>query len=311
MTVEIQELPVGADDHDHIVHFYERDHELCRTVAMYLVDAIEAGGVAIAIATDAHRRGIEAELEAAGVELAAASRAGALVLRDAAETMATFMSGGGIDRDAFQDMIGSILRRAAEPGGPVRAYGEMVALLWDAGDVPGALEVEELWNELAADHAFSLLCGYHSDSVSDPEHADALRQVCHLHSSVIQEPSPAELSERFPADPDSARAARRFVTDALRRWGLDGALLDDAQLVLSELATNAVIHARSELSVGVSRTSSGVRVTVRDASQAQPTVRDEPAKASGRGLRLVSALASSWGVEPAVEGKVVWAELSQ
>ena len=73
--------------------------------------------------------------------------------------------------------------------GPVRVYGEMVALLWEAGLVTAAIDVEALWNEIAARYSFSLLCGYPAASVAGPEHADALALVCGAHSDVF----PSEL----------------------------------------------------------------------------------------------------------------------
>ena len=78
------------------------------------------------------------------------------------------------------------MRDAAASGRRVRAYGEMVALLWDAGDVLGAIELETLWHELGRELSFSLFCSYPASSVSGPEHAQALHQVCHLHSAVLR-----------------------------------------------------------------------------------------------------------------------------
>ena len=127
----------------------------------------------------------------------------------------------------------------------------MVALLWDAGDVVAAIELEESWNELSGEFPFALLCGYHSASVLGDDHAAALREVCRLHSSVLRPapgrpyPAPAEVSAYFTAQPDAVRAARQFVVDALGRWGHAGWLLEDAELVMSELATNALAHART------------------------------------------------------------------
>ena len=73
--------------------------------------------------------------------------------------------------------------------------------------------------------------------------------------------------------------------------------------------TNAIRHARSSFWVSVLRTERGVRVAASDASPVEPVIRDARGTASGRGMRLVAALSSSWGVEAAPEGKIVWAEL--
>jgi anti-sigma regulatory factor (Ser/Thr protein kinase) len=87
-------------------------------------------------------------------------------------------------------------------------------------------------------------------------------------------------------------------------------MVDDAQLLVSELATNAVLHARSAFSVVARAEESGIRVSVRDASPVTPKLRDLSATApSGRGLHLVAALSADWGVEVTADGKTVWAEL--
>src|SRR5262252_3418371 len=81
-------------------------------------------------------------------------------------------------------VVRPIVARAAEAGTPVHVFGEMVALLWDFGQVNAAIEVEAMWNELAAQYSFSLLCAYPADSVRGDQHQDALAEVCRVHASV-------------------------------------------------------------------------------------------------------------------------------
>ncbi len=315
MAVELADITVAAGEH--VVQFYEDDAQLAHTVGGYLTAAIEDGAVAIVIATDAHRDAFHQVLEAAGLDPAACRRDGQLIVLDAAETMARFVHQGQVDPEGFRETIGPVVAGAADTGRPVRAYGEMVALLWDAGDVLAAIRLEEAWNALAREIPFGLVCGYPSESVRGEENADALSQVCHLHSSVLEAPAAAaapapepEMCLHFPAERDAPTAARRFVVDALERCGHGGALLDDARLVVTELATNAVIHAKSPFSVVVRPHGRGVHLSVRDSSRVAPAVRGEDPKAiSGRGLRLVATLATEWGVEFMANGKAVWAEL--
>ncbi len=315
MAVELVGITVGTGEH--VVQFYEDDAQLAHTVGGYLTAAIEDGAVAIVIATEAHRDAFEKALEAAGLDPAACRLDGRLIVLDAAGTMARFVHHGQVDPDGFRETIGPVVAGAADTGRPVRAYGEMVALLWEAGDVLAAIRLEEAWNALAREIPFGLVCGYPSESVRGEENADALSQVCHLHSSVLDAPAasraPAPAPEtciHFPAERDAPRAARRFVVDALERCGHGGALLEDARLVVTELATNAVIHAKSPFSVVVRPHERGVHLSVRDSSRVRPTVRDEgPRAISGRGLRLVAMLATEWGVELTADGKAVWAEL--
>jgi anti-sigma regulatory factor (Ser/Thr protein kinase) len=309
MTLQLEDIPVAAGDH--AVKFYDDDAELAHAIGAYVANAAAAGAVAVVIATEAHQRAFEAELETIGIAPADAGRDGTLIFLDAAATMASFMPGGKIDREAFRWVVGAVLRRAARGGKAVHAYGEMVALLWDAGDVLAAIELEQCWNDLGQELEFSLLCAYRSASVCREEHVEALQQVCRLHSSVHDAPRRSEVSRRFPAKRDAPSAARRFVADALTRWGVDGSSLDDARLVLSELTSNAVVHARSPFSVAIRPEGSRVRISVHDTSPVRPTLRDNGiAGTSGRGMRLVAALSDDWGVDVTADGKTVWATVA-
>jgi hypothetical protein len=319
MTIDLRDVELESGDH--VVQFYEREVDLFQVVGQHLARAARARETSIIIASEAHRQAFENELELAGIERIEARRAGRIVMLDAASTMRQFMVEGQIDRNAFRSVLGSILDEAFEVGRPVHVYGEMVALLWDAGDVMAAIELESLWNDLAESRHFSLLCSYPSASVTGPEHAEALRQICHLHSSVLQAtpcsdaPNPhSGLSEKtadFAAEPGAPGAARRFVRDGLRQWGhADEDLVDEVAFVVSELATNAVVHAGTPFSVGIRVLPAQlVRLSVRDASPTMSTISNSsPAAQAGSGLSLVADLASCWGVETTSDGKVVWAE---
>jgi two-component sensor histidine kinase len=115
----------------------------------------------------------------------------------------------------------------------------------------------------------------------------------------------------LPADPAAARAGRRHLEAACRALDTSPDVLDIARLLVSELVTNAVLHARSgpRLSVEVG-TCGGLYVGVADDDSRHPVVRDEDGDSlGGRGLRLLESLASRWGVRPDPPGKVVWLEL--
>ncbi len=304
MALQTRESMVGGGEH--VVQFYDRDHDLARAVGDYLTSAVETGGVAVVIATEAHRRAFEAEMAGAGVDTAKSLRDGSLLWLDAGEVLSRFTRDGEVDPRGFQDAVGSLMRQLAAGGREIKAYGEMVALLWDAGHVLGAIELEKLWNGLAAELSFSLFCAYHVHSVAGEEHADALHEVCRLHTTVVD-----DARARFRAGPDAPFAARRFVAGLLgRRPYGNRVAADDAQLVISELATNAVIHAGTPFAVGVRYDGSCVRISVHDWSSTQPIMRDgNPSAPSGRGLRLVAMVSRAWGVEYGPDGKTVWAEL--
>jgi anti-sigma regulatory factor (Ser/Thr protein kinase) len=112
-------------------------------------------------------------------------------------------------------------------------------------------------------------------------------------------------SATFPNDAPSIGGARRFVAAALD--GLTPTTVDDVTLMVSELATNVVRHARTAFRVSVQQTPSHVRVAVTDTGTGRPEARDpEPDEASGRGLLIVDRLAESWGVDTAGPAKTVW-----
>ena len=102
----------------------------------------------------------------------------------------------------------------------------------------------------------------------------------------------------LPADPASVRQARRFIRGVLHDWELEE-LVDTVELLTSELATNAVLHARTDFAVVASRTRAGIRVDVLDGSEVTARVRQPSATAgTGRGVNMVAAMADKWGQTP-------------
>ena len=104
----------------------------------------------------------------------------------------------------------------------------------------------------------------------------------------------------------SAAAARRFVRETLTDWGFDDCE-EAATLAVSEVVTNAVLHARSEFDLVVRSTADELRIEVYDASPVLPARKHYGVNAgTGRGMLLIEALTERWGAEPAGSGKVVW-----
>jgi serine phosphatase RsbU (regulator of sigma subunit)/anti-sigma regulatory factor (Ser/Thr protein kinase) len=134
----------------------------------------------------------------------------------------------------------------------------------------------------------------------------------------VQEPDERATTAAYAPEPSAAAEARRFVRETLRAWGLPGPagrvsdLVDDAVLLTSELVTNAVVHAGTQVQVTCRMNSKAVEVAVRDRHPAralgtplQPPG-DPAVRTSGRGLLLPSALATAWGVTYARTSKAVW-----
>ncbi len=128
----------------------------------------------------------------------------------------------------------------------------------------------------------------------------------------VARPTPVpEAVLNLPQDLGSVRNARRFVRDILTQWDLLP-ILDDALLVVSELAANAITHAGSDYRVRLSSGQRSVRIEVRDSGEGTPEPQPHNLTSEhGRGLLMVAAIAASWGIEHS-EGrrKLVWAELA-
>jgi PAS domain S-box-containing protein len=181
--------------HNHAVQFYESDDFLRDIVADFVGNGLVAGEPVIVIATGQHRQAFGDALAERGLDVSEAEASGDLVMLDARETLATFMSGLMPDAQRFRDSVGGVIGRTARGRQQCRAYGEMVDLLWRDGNPDGAIRLEELWNDLAEYYAFNLLCAYPMGNFYSESHAEQFEEVCRTHSHV------------FPAESISATAS--------------------------------------------------------------------------------------------------------
>jgi hypothetical protein len=178
---EARPAVLDATAGDHLVHFYEDERCLTGVVVDFLVAGAAAGEPLVVIATAAHRAAFLDGLEARGVAPDALLASGQLTLLDASATLASLMVDGVPDPARFDAVIGGQLARIGAGAAQVRAYGEMVDLLWSRGERQAALRLEELWNELASRHRFSLLCAYVMASFLHHPDRALLEQVCRCH----------------------------------------------------------------------------------------------------------------------------------
>src|ERR1041384_2948486 len=131
----------------HFVQFYEAEAQLIAAVSQYLLAGLAAGEPLVLVATPEHREAFAAELAASGFDVRRLREAGRLTFLDARETLASFLRGNEPDADLFDASIGAALDRihAMHGNHPIRAYGEMVDLLWRDGKAQAALKLEGLW----------------------------------------------------------------------------------------------------------------------------------------------------------------------
>lgn len=168
----------------HGVHFYEDHASLCRMVGRFLAEGLVSGDPAVVVATPEHQAQIVPELQRNRIDVRAAQHEGTLVVLDADDTLGVCMIDGTPDPELFGAYIGTVLAqlRRIKPTATVRAYGEMVDLLWRNGQTEAAIKLEIHWNALASRYRFSLLCGYAMGHFyKEPE---AYARVCAQHTDV-------------------------------------------------------------------------------------------------------------------------------
>ncbi|WP_234312332.1 ATP-binding protein [Streptomyces griseus] len=169
----------------------------------------------------------------------------------------------------------------------------------------------------------------HDPAHRDPLRHDPLPHEPHPHAplrseALCSEPLPREprryeprhrFAFELPARTESVGRARRLVEERLVLWGFAPGTRDTAALVISELATNAVLHtASSRIVCELRENAAALRISVRDeGGPAGPRIRDCGAEERGRGLLIVDALCAAWGAERTGHGtaQIVWAELSR
>lgn len=182
---EIGCTPPGIAGHD--VQFYRTEAYLTSAVVDFLAAGIRAGQPVIVIATEIHRRAFAEKLHQLQLDPDKMLSGRLAVWLDAHETLAAFMDGSLPNRELFMATVGSVFERllAKRYYLVVRAYGEMVDILWKSGNVEGAFALEQLWNELANEYKYSLLCGYSLDNFLHEAGAASFRRICDHHARAL------------------------------------------------------------------------------------------------------------------------------
>ncbi len=183
------ELLNQAAPGDHVVQLYgEDDQFLAKNVSLFLGEGLRRRDGLIVIATPDHRQGIAHLLMQEGAaETTEAEREGRLVFLDARETLDRLLLDGRPDEGRFEAVVGTLLRQVREVSGSgqVRAFGEMVSLLWNEGRSAEAEELEALWNAALAGSAYTLFCAYSVDLFDAAVDQRALNAIVTSHTHLM------------------------------------------------------------------------------------------------------------------------------
>lgn len=225
---------------NHCVQFYDGDSALVESLGHSIGTAIISGDSAIVIATEAHRDGLHANLRSRGIDPALAIRQGRFLSLDAAETLTHFVVDGRPDPSLFKSYLGGLISRAASAGRwPERhviVFGEMVALLWADEKRDSALQLDQLWNQLATTHSFYLHCAYAMRLFDRESDSTFIREICGKHTSIVpteQYTSAATEQDQMQAVVLLQQKARALETEILERKKVEEASFRLAAIVES------------------------------------------------------------------------------
>jgi hypothetical protein len=199
------ELLDQLESEEHVVQLYGQDDRLLTSnVGRFLAEGLKRGDGLLVIATPEHRSTLSRQLKE-DHSYSKAVLEGRLVFLDAEVSLSRFMVGGEPNPELFAGVVGETLRtiigRAGHSG--VRAYGEMVGLLWQSGAQAAAIQLEELWNELLKESNVSLFCAYPIDVFGPDFHADKVNPLLCSHTHLL------------PLDPALEQSLARAMEEVL------------------------------------------------------------------------------------------------
>jgi hypothetical protein len=208
-----EQLLADASPHDHIVQLYQDQDFLNSAVCRFIGAGLANGECIILFPTLTHWIAFGKRLEAEGVDVNAARERGQLTVVEANELLPRFMRDAMPDPPVFNAVIGDIFRQARARGSyqKVRAWGELVDVLWERGDVAASMNLEDMFDQLNKKIGIAMFCSYLMDNFNGDVHAHMLPRLGTNHSHLIPVEDYARLERavadalRETAGPDEAR----------------------------------------------------------------------------------------------------------
>lgn len=173
----------------HTAQLFDAPETRADAAAAFIVEGDARGEHVLCALTPAHWALVVERLTRARYPLAARLADGRLRLLDPRTTLGRIMRQGRPDPARFAEVIGDPLRALLASGARLRACGELVDLLAAEGEFRAVVALEQLWDGLARQHPFTVLCFYCSVHFGHPRSQDALRQICRAHEHVGAAPA--------------------------------------------------------------------------------------------------------------------------
>jgi hypothetical protein len=169
---------------EHLMQVYGDEDVFLDSLTGFVGGGLREGESAIVLATAPHLHALEKRLRADGIDVDRARWEDRYVALLAEETLGKFMVDGWPDDERFLATMGELLERTRRHGRTVRAFGELVAVLWSRGMCAATVRLELLWAKLVQEERFALFCAYPKAGFT--EHPEAyIRQLCTAHSRTI------------------------------------------------------------------------------------------------------------------------------
>ena len=169
---------------DHLVQIYENDAVFLQTLEGFASDGFLKGESVIIIATAQHLVLLNDRLKAQGFDLEALMGTGQYITEDAEDCLPNFMVDDWPDEQLFTSYVSALLNRAQKHNRKVRAFGEIVAVLWTQGHCGATVKLEDLWHRFQQKNLFCLYCAYPKSGFTQ-DAKTSINNICQSHSKII------------------------------------------------------------------------------------------------------------------------------
>lgn len=169
---------------DHLIQIYNDDAVFLDTLEGFAAGGLRSGDAVVVIATTAHVDILEDRLKGRGIDIEAARIRDQYITLDAEETLSKFIVKGWPDEDLFKQLVADVIMRARGNVRRVRAFGEMVAVLWARGQNGATVRLEHLWHQLCQEHRFSVFCAYPNIGFTQSL-SESMKEICSTHTRVV------------------------------------------------------------------------------------------------------------------------------